>query len=272
MKKCLYFLLPLAVFFYTMSTSAYIAEIPCVMYHSVNKNPKNEFSITPALFEEDMKYLKCHGYQSVTLQEIYDSVYNGGKLPQKPVLITFDDGYRDVLYEALPILEKYEYTAVMAVTGASVGKTLSDFPHMNADELKMMDRSRIFELISHSYDLHKNDERVGASKLENETVGEYRKILTSDLAKSFSQLRSITGKSSTAFAYPYGAASDESVKILESAGVKTALLCEEAPESAADSSIIFIKRLCRNGTHTVERFFDYFNKVYKQQADTKSLL
>lgn len=64
------------------------------MYHSVLKDQKmdGKYVVSPTEFENDLIYLKEHGYTTIFLQELVDYVYSGAALPEKPVVITFDDG------------------------------------------------------------------------------------------------------------------------------------------------------------------------------------
>ncbi len=247
---------------FSLGISAEVIGVPCIMYHSVKPSPDSEFSISPSVFEADMYYLKRHGYETISLGELASRVAGGKPIPERSVLITFDDGYSDVLYNALPILNKYGYRAVMAVTVSSIGKNFSTFPHMTEYELKIMKNSGIFELANHSYDLHKLDDRVGSSIKPGEAVGEYRKILTRDLSTAFDALSRLGVVNVKAYAYPYCAVSDESVAVLEALGVEAALTGEVLPQGAEQSDVLFIRRICRNGTHTTERFFRYFDKVF----------
>ncbi|MFZ3101828.1 MAG: polysaccharide deacetylase family protein [Desulfitobacteriaceae bacterium] len=97
--------------------------IPVLYYHSVMVEPGNELRIPPAQFETQMRYLSEQGYNVVNLDQLYKYFYEKGILPEKPVVITFDDGYEDNYTNVFPILKKYGYTAtVFVVTGYVNGK------------------------------------------------------------------------------------------------------------------------------------------------------
>jgi peptidoglycan/xylan/chitin deacetylase (PgdA/CDA1 family) len=86
-----------------------------LMYHKVNDLPGNPLSMPVALFEEQMAQLRDLGYTVVDLEAVLEHYATGTPLPERPVLITFDDGYRDNLAHAAPVLERYRYPAVIFV-------------------------------------------------------------------------------------------------------------------------------------------------------------
>ena len=73
--------------------------VPSVMYHSLLKDPDRagDYVVSPAVFEEDMRYLAEKGYETVFASDLIDFVEKGVPLPEKPVLVTFDDGYLNVM-------------------------------------------------------------------------------------------------------------------------------------------------------------------------------
>jgi peptidoglycan/xylan/chitin deacetylase (PgdA/CDA1 family) len=85
------------------------------MYHKVNDRWPNPATVPTAVFDEQMRLLRDLAYTPVTLEAVRDHYLEGAPLPPKAVLITFDDGYRDNLENALPVLERYGYPAVVFV-------------------------------------------------------------------------------------------------------------------------------------------------------------
>ena len=80
--------------------------LPVIMYHSVHEGAPQDYVVTPSQLEDDLNWLAENGYSSVTAQELVDYTLGKGDLPEKPVLITFDDGFYNNLSLALPLLEK----------------------------------------------------------------------------------------------------------------------------------------------------------------------
>ena len=91
--------------------------LPVIMYHSVLKDGARigKYVVSPDSFEHDLAFLKDNGYETVSISDLTDFVYEGKKLPEKPVMITFDDGYYNNLVYAAPLLEKYNMKAVISV-------------------------------------------------------------------------------------------------------------------------------------------------------------
>ncbi|MGI8421992.1 MAG: polysaccharide deacetylase family protein [Gaiellaceae bacterium] len=86
-----------------------------LMYHKVNDRPENPLSVPVGLFDEQMALLRERGYAVVSLDAVLDHVAGRAPLPACAVLITFDDGYRDNLENAMPVLQRYGYPGVVFV-------------------------------------------------------------------------------------------------------------------------------------------------------------
>jgi peptidoglycan/xylan/chitin deacetylase (PgdA/CDA1 family) len=99
-----------------------------LMYHKVNDLPNNRMSIPVSHFDEQMTELRELGYTAVDLDAVLAHYLEGEPLPRGAVLITFDDGYRDNLVNAAPILRSHGYPAVQFVPIAYVGDT-TPLPH-----------------------------------------------------------------------------------------------------------------------------------------------
>src|SRR5437899_1337131 len=86
-----------------------------LMYHKVNDVPQNRMSVPVSLFDEQMAQLRELGYTVVDLEAVLAHYLDSAPLPPGAVLITFDDGYRDSLEQAMPVLERHGYPAVLFV-------------------------------------------------------------------------------------------------------------------------------------------------------------
>jgi peptidoglycan/xylan/chitin deacetylase (PgdA/CDA1 family) len=97
------------------------AAIPILMYHHVSDPPpdadeyRRDLSAPPAVFEQHLAYLRDQGYQSITLEQLLRHLESGEPLPDRPVIITFDDGYLDNFTNALPLLQRYGFSGVYFV-------------------------------------------------------------------------------------------------------------------------------------------------------------
>ena len=97
-------------------------RLPVLMYHGVHSNPKKagDYVITPQALEEDLLYLQRQGCTTVVMSDLIAYVQQGAPLPEKPVMITFDDGYYNNYLNAYPLLQKYQMKAVISII---VGET-----------------------------------------------------------------------------------------------------------------------------------------------------
>lgn len=103
------FLLTCCLFFMREAANG----VPVLNYHQVNDVDNNALTVPTEEFERQMSYLRNEGYHAITPDQLNDYLNNGSPLPEKPVLITFDDGYRDNYENAFPILKKYDMTATI---------------------------------------------------------------------------------------------------------------------------------------------------------------
>jgi peptidoglycan/xylan/chitin deacetylase (PgdA/CDA1 family) len=91
------------------------ARLRVLMYHKVNDLPENPLSVPVGAFDDQLAQLRELAYTVVSLEDVLTHYREGAPLPERPVLITFDDGYRDNLEHAAPVLQKHGYPAVIFV-------------------------------------------------------------------------------------------------------------------------------------------------------------
>ena len=96
--------------------------VPILAYHQVSE-ADDIYSVTALQFEQQMDYLKEKGYTAISMEQLFDSFEGRGVLPDKPIIITFDDGYEDNLLTALPIMQKYNMRSTIFVVSGLVGTT-----------------------------------------------------------------------------------------------------------------------------------------------------
>ncbi len=244
------------------------ADLPVVMYHQLTKNEKRsgKYVLTVEQFEKDLIFLKSKGYQSVTLNQLVDYSQGEGEIPEKAIMITFDDG-NETLYEyALPLLEKYGFTAVGFVVGALADQYTEiddhnlNYSYLNWSQIKEMSSGNIIEIESHSFDLHKNTgTRSGIKKKKGETIEQYREFLCSDVSKMKTAMENNIGKTPIAFAFPFGSFTSESTDILKECGFKLTFTCEERVnkiKKAEPESLFGLGRYNRPEGISSESFFE----------------
>ncbi len=197
------------------STSPEILEkrsetIPVLYYHSVMVEPGNELRIPPVQFEEQMRYLAEKGYNVVSLDQLNKYFYEKGTLPEKPVVITFDDGYEDNYTNAYPILTKYGLTAaVFVVTNYIQGKGFMSWEQL--EELGNKGWQIEGHTMNHPYLVK---DKLNAASLKSELI-EAKDILE----KRF-------GRPVKFFAYPFGDNNADIVRTVKEAGYLMAFTTE----------------------------------------------
>lgn len=120
-------------------------KIPILMYHSVNVNPPNTLSVPAKVFYKQMEHLRNSGYHTLTFKDLMNWKTNEG-LPDKPVLITFDDGYLDNFTVAYPILKKLQMKATIFATSDYI----SSPNHLDWSQIKEMEQSGFVEIGVHT--------------------------------------------------------------------------------------------------------------------------
>ena len=212
--------------------------LPIIMYHSILEDAGRQgaYVITTQTLESDLRYLQERGYTTVVMADLLAYVWEGTPLPERPVMLTFDDGYYNNYAYAHPLLQKYGMRAVIAPI-ARWTEFYSDRPeeqdrplysHATWAQLREMTGSGVWEVQNHSYDLHQNlsGGRKGARKLAGESADRYRQVLTGDLSAAQNLLTRQVGVTPTTFVYPFGAYSKEARPILQELGFSASFLCE----------------------------------------------
>lgn len=237
--------------------------LPVIMYHSIAETSPGKYVVTPEQVESDLKYLKDNGYTSVTAQQLVDYTNGCGELPEKPVLITLDDGFYNNLYYLLPLLEKYDMYAIVSVVGAYTDNNAVADPHVPGysyltwEDINQLLESGRFEIGNHTYDMHSSDNgRKGCSKNSGETCEEYSRLLNEDISLLQSEMLENTGTLPFVFAYPYSYISQESLPVLHENGFLMTLNCYERPNYIIrDPECLYgINRYNRSGAYSTEEF------------------
>ena len=214
---------------------AYGTRLPVIMYHSVlnSRARSGQYVISVDVVRTDFEWIKTHGYTAVLPSELYDAVSKGRPLPEKPVMITLDDGFLNNLTYLLPLLEEFDFKAVVAVVGSYSERFTQNhdpnpaYAYLSWDEInKLLDSGRI-EIANHSYDMHRQNPRHGVKRLLGEDAQNYYAALVKDVGNTQSLLEQNCGILPTAFAYPFGAVNRESRSILMEMGFTSLFTCEE---------------------------------------------
>lgn len=237
-------------------------ELPVIMYHSVFDERSERYVVPPQELENDLIWIKRSGYSTVTASQLAEHVENGAELPQKPIMLTFDDGFYNNLHYALPLLEKYDMNAVISVVGSYTDSVAPQDIHKPAyayltwdDIVTLLDSGRV-EIGNHTYNMHTNTLRKGCMRKSGESEESYVGALSADIGLLQSMLYANTGYTPITFAYPFGYISPESIPVLKEFGFRVTLSCYEGINKiTSDPKCLFgLKRYNRDGSLTTEEF------------------
>ncbi len=213
-------------------------RVPVIMYHHMLKDTSRlgRYTISPAMFENDLIYLKEHGYESISVGQLIDHAETGAPLPEKPVVITFDDGYESFYTYAWPLLKQYGFKATLSVIGVYSDQYSENpdhhinYSHVTWEEVAEMTAGGLVEVACHSYDMHREGgPRRGARRMKGETAEQYRAALTADVERFQVQLETWLGARTVIYTYPFGDVSDDALPTLKALGFKAAMTCYEKP-------------------------------------------
>lgn len=189
-------------------------RVPIAVYHSVRPYKKGEsayqdrYDVTPELFRKHLEYLRENGYSPITFEALADHFDAGAPLPQKPVILSFDDSWRNQYEYAFPLLKEFGFTGTFFVFTNSLGRG----SHLSWNEVREMQKGGM-EIGSHTKTHPYLDNIKDEKTLENEIFGS-KKILEEEL-----------GIAIYAFAYPFGEHSTTTLTAVKNAryGIARAL-------------------------------------------------
>ena len=197
-------------------------RIPVILYHHILDESENRlfrdnpYTVSSEMFEAQMKYLYDNDFHALTADELYSFLYSGTALPQKSVLIHFDDGYYSNVTRAYPTLKKYGFRAsIFSITAGAQGRQTPFDPDtlakISAETMK--ETADVFSYASHTHNMHDfydNTEYTVFLAASGEEI-------LSDLNLSFALVDDIIS-----FAYPLGQHNQSKIDILQEAGIKMA--------------------------------------------------
>lgn len=286
MRKIIAILCSLACLFAASPVSAASAGTPeehifltTVMYHSVLNSKRGVYIVSEAQLECDITALKKLGYEFVFPSEVIAYAEGKGNLPEKPLMITFDDGHYNNLYYGLPILLKHGAKACINVIGkftehstVSGDDSNPNYSHLTWEQLGILKESGVFEIGSHTYNMHNYKPRFGVAPIYGESETEYRAALKKDVSQINEKLIAATGEAPDFFAYPFGKYNDTVKEELIDAGIKLMMTCNEGVTKISrgkPESIHYIKRFNRSGLYSVYEFTQNLAASLKKAQNVK---
>lgn len=166
-----------------------------LMYHHFvsDETECNPWTLSVSRFREDLQWLADNGYTTVLPSELV----NGNELPEKAVMITFDDGYASNYELAFPLLQEFNAKVTISLITSKLERTLT------WDECRKMSQSGLVEFGSHTHSAH-STYSTGIQRLPGETQAEYESRIFPDILTSVELIEQNLGTKVHMFAYPYG--------------------------------------------------------------------
>jgi peptidoglycan/xylan/chitin deacetylase (PgdA/CDA1 family) len=220
-----------------------MVRVPILMYHYISTPPADgdkfikDLAVTRENFETQVKWLKAQGYESITPDELIAALWHGKKLPAKPVMFTFDDGYIDAYYNAFPILKEAGYTGTFFVVTDWVD--IAKPGYINWDMAKAMVQGGMY-VQSHSR-THEDFRSRSHDWYVNEII------------EPMEDIEAHTGVKPRFFCYPYGGYDTRTIWELQRAGFVAGFTENDSRYEYA-SNTMRLPRVRIRGSMTLEQF------------------
>ncbi len=165
------------------------------IFHRFGDHRYPSTSVSMKDFEKEMKYLKTHNYNVVSMEKLYEFVSSGKPIPPKTVVITIDDGYKTTM-KAFKVLKKYKFPFTVFLYMAAIDR-YPDF--LTLEQIKEMEKSGLVTFGNHLY----NHPNLGWKRLHL-SKGKYLKLLQEEEKKSRDRFKKLLGYEPEFLAFPYG--------------------------------------------------------------------
>lgn len=255
------------------------AQLTVLSYHEIADDADAitpSYAVTPTFFLRQMDWLRNHGYRFVSVDDVLASRAGGRPLPDKAVLVTFDDAYRSIHVHAWPVLRMFRIPAVVNVVGSWLeAKESIDFdgrPRPRATiadvkALKEMVDSGLVEIGSHSFDLHRgiqgnpqgNQQPAATTRrflpderrYESEAV--YRRRVQADLERNSDLIRRRFGRAPRVVAWPYGRYNAVTRDVAQKLGMGIGLTLDDGANTR-ETPLFALRRLLVERSMTLHDF------------------
>ena len=240
----------------TASISATL-QVPLLLYHYVEyvqdkkDTERQKLDVTPYIFEKQIQTLLDAGYTFITAKDLGDILDGKKQMPQKPIILTFDDGHWDLDTTVLPILKKYNVHATAYIVPGFIGG--SDF--LSQKQLQDVIKSGLVEIGAHTVH-HISLKGLFTAKAQYEILESKRMLEKGYHIKVYS------------FAYPYGSFDQQAITLVKQDGFTTA--ASTIPGALQGNINRYFLYRVRPGSQTDQyllNYLDYWDSVPKKLSD-----
>lgn len=233
------------------------AAVAIFCYHEVDRQ-NDDFAVSHGQLEQQIKYMKNQGYHFVSLDEYLRYTKGELALPEKSVMITFDDGYRSFYTKVYPLLLKYQIPGMLAIVSSWTNheeKPNDVRDTASWEELREMEASGLVTVVSHTHAMHKQQAInpqggrngvVGSHLYVNgryETDEEYRARIQHDVDEVQRLFQEKLGHKSRAMVWPYGIYTKEAVAIAMASGMEGTFLLDGGVNEPGEDARIYARRM-----------------------------
>ncbi|RYY16772.1 MAG: polysaccharide deacetylase family protein [Chitinophagaceae bacterium] len=219
-------------------------EIPVICFHHISKSSDRQNMLFTSVksLEADLRLLYASGYQTISPEQLYDYYINGKSIPEKSIMITFDDGNLDQFSMAIPILQNFNFKAVFFIMTVTVGKK----NYLSEDQIRSLIE------MGHS---------IGGHTWDHQDVKSLKsKDLHWQVERPKAYLEGLTGRPVIAFAYPYGSWNEKIIPGLKKYGFKLAFQLGDIPSNRY--RLFSLRRLMISGNWSPELVIKRINSTF----------
>lgn len=231
-------------------TSRQCPPVPILMYHQVSPEPPASFSdwvVPPDVFGRQMRWLAVSGYTPITLDALCSNRVDGAALPRRPVVITFDDGFRDCLHYAADVLQKFRFTATFFLVAGLVGQPSRWLLRECGLELPLAGWDQIRDLARCGF-------AFGAHSLTHPRLATLsEEAIRRELQQSRRIVEEALDRQVVHLAYPFGSVDDRVRRLAVETGYSTACTVEVGL-SMADENRLALRRVPVMGSDSFADF------------------
>ncbi len=225
-------------------------KIPIIMYHSISCSPNQrfkQFTVPPAVFAEQIAYLYNHQYTPITVTQLINarSQYRF-LLPERPVVLTFDDGFADFLTDALPVLKRYGFFATLYIATAFINGTSLWLQKMGEGARLMLTWEQLAEISMSGIECGAHSH----SHPQLDTLP--RSVARDEILHSKERLEDHLGQEIFSFAYPYGYNTSRVRQLVREVGYTSACAVRHAMSSVTDDPFSLARLMVSANTNMEE--------------------
>jgi len=210
-------------------------QVPVLCYHRIRNTKPDDYVISAASFVNQMRALADSGYHTISPDQLYSYLTTGASIPEKPVMITFDDTHLEQFTIGAAEMHKHNFKGTFFIMNISIGRKR----YMSKEQIRQLSEDGNF-IEGHTWDHH---------KVNGYTDADWDKQLNEAIRK----LQTITGKPVEYFAYPFGIWDKAAIQELQKRGIKMAFQLSAKRDSA--QPLYTVRRTLVPGTWTMKTFF-----------------